>query len=276
MAKGRMLQNRVSKSQKLASLSNDTVRLLYTWMLSHLDINGSFYADPVMVNNLVFTRLGHSIKTISAALDELVEKGLIIRFQDEGESYLNYPDFQEKQPKLYPEREGEPDIPKITPESLLNNSGVTRTQIKLKQSKVKERLFDESEKVELFKKFYEAYPRKVNKKEAFFRWKNANLPSLEIILSAIERQKKSEQWQRDYGKYIPYPSTWLNQERWNDEIDTKIIPAPSRPVQDQTNKCGNCGKGVRPGEVYCPECLLLRDSPMNTNVKELLNHIGKT
>lgn len=212
MAKGRMLQNRVSKSQKLASLSNDTVRLLYTWMLSHLDINGSFYADPVMVNNLVFTRLGHSIKTISAALDELVEKGLIIRFQDEGESYLNYPDFQEKQPKLYPEREGEPDIPKITPESLLNNSGVTRTQIKLKQSKVKERLFDESEKVELFKKFYEAYPRKVNKKEAFFRWKNANLPSLEIILSAIERQKKSEQWQRDYGKYIPYPSTWLNQE----------------------------------------------------------------
>ena len=33
MAKGRMLQNRISKSNKIASLSSDTVRLLYTCLL---------------------------------------------------------------------------------------------------------------------------------------------------------------------------------------------------------------------------------------------------
>jgi hypothetical protein len=99
MAKGRMLQNRISKSQKLAALSSDTARLLYTWMLSHLDCNGNFYADPVMVNNLVFTRLGHSVKIVSAILDELEAAGLIVRYKCGDETYLNYPDFFDKHPK---------------------------------------------------------------------------------------------------------------------------------------------------------------------------------
>ena len=30
--------------------------------------------------------------------------------------------------------------------------------------------------------------------------------------------KQTEQWKKDNGKFIPYPATWLNQERWTDEI----------------------------------------------------------
>lgn len=223
MAKGRMLQNRISKSQKMASLSNDTVRLLYTWMLSHLDINGNFYADPIMVNNLVFTRLGHSTRTIGLAIDELVEKGLVVRYQINGEVYLNYPDFQEKQPRLYPAREGNPDIPNMTHESLMTNSCVTHTQIKIKESKVKEC------SKHGFEEFWEAYPRKIGKKEARERWDKANFPSLEFVLKAIERQKQSMQWKADNGKYIPYPSSWLNKERWNDELPTDE-PSKAKPV----------------------------------------------
>jgi hypothetical protein len=136
MAKGRMLQNRISKSNKLASLSSDTVRLLYTWMLSHLDVNGNFYADPVMVNNLVFTRLGHSVDKVSKALDELEQVGLIIRYEVDGEQYLNYPDFFEKQPKINPDREGTPEIPCVTQEQLKSKSGVAQPQIKLNKDKI--------------------------------------------------------------------------------------------------------------------------------------------
>lgn len=221
MAKGRMLQNRISKSNKIASLSSDTVRLLYTWMLSHLDVNGNFYADPVMVNNLIFTRLGHSTKVVSLALDELVEKGLIVRYQVDGEVYLNYPDFLDKQPKLNPDREGTPDIPNITPESLITNSGVNqelllreKTQYKIREDKIRE----DNSQSHSFEIFWKAYPRKVNKKEALSSWKKARLPAIDFILSAIDRHKKSDQWIHDNGKYIPHPSTWLNQERWNDEI----------------------------------------------------------
>jgi hypothetical protein len=211
MAKGRMLQNRISKSQKMACLSSDTVRLLYTWMLSHLDINGNFYADPVMVNNLVFTRLGHSIKVVSSALDELADKGLILRYQVNGEIYLNYPDFKEKQPSLHPAREGIPDIPNVSVESLINNSCVTHTQYKVKESKVKEVVNDG------FDIFWAAYPRKVNKREAREKWNRATLPDMDVILTAIEVQKQSDQWKKD-EKYIPHPSTWINKCRWEDEI----------------------------------------------------------
>ena len=44
---------------------------------------------------------------------------------------------------------------------------------------------------------------------------------IDIMLKAIEVQKKSEQWQRDNGQYIPHPSTWLNQRRWEDEMEVK-------------------------------------------------------
>jgi hypothetical protein len=213
MAKGRMLQNRISKSNKIASLSSDTVRLLYTWLLSHLDVNGNFYADPTMVNNLVFTRLGHSIKTVSSALDELADKELIVRYQIDGEVYLNYPDFLEKQPRLNPDREGTPDIPNITPSSLLSNSGVTPTQYKIREDKISK---DKPMK-EGFEDFWKAYPKKVNKKEATSSYNKIKV-SLDTLLKAIEKQKKSDQWLKDGGQFIPYPSTWLNQERWNDEL----------------------------------------------------------
>lgn len=211
-----MLQNRISKSNKIASLSSDTVRLLYTWLLSHLDINGNFYADPVMVNNLVFTRLGHSVKTISSALDELANIGLVIRYQINGETYLNYPDFFEKQPKLLPYREGVSDIPILTQESLMSNSCVTSHNIiesNIIQSNITKHKFSEPG----FDEFWKAYPRKVNKKEAQSVWSKAVIPSLDIILTAVEKQKQSDQWLKDDGKFIPYPSSWLNKERWNDE-----------------------------------------------------------
>jgi len=136
MARGRMLQNRISKSKKMAALSSDTARLLYTWMLSHLDVNGNFYADPVMVNNLVFTRLGHSVEIIDAALCELESSELIRIFKHNGERYLNYPDFNEKQPKINREREGKPDIPEFTQELLKSYSRPNQTQTKLREVKL--------------------------------------------------------------------------------------------------------------------------------------------
>lgn len=72
-----------------------------------------------------------------------------------------------------------------------------------------------------FDKFWQAYPKKVSKKEAQKSWKKIN-PSLKLfekILKALEMVKQTEQWKKDNGKYVPYPATWLNQERWTDEIN---------------------------------------------------------
>jgi len=70
-----------------------------------------------------------------------------------------------------------------------------------------------------FEKFWEVYPKHVGKGAAFKAWKRIH-PSKtlqDIVLSAIGRQKKSAQWLNENGRYIPNPSTWLSQSRWDDD-----------------------------------------------------------
>lgn len=71
-----------------------------------------------------------------------------------------------------------------------------------------------------FEEFWKQYPRKVGKGDARKKWMRIE-PNDELfhrILSAVEAAKKSEQWQRDNGQFIPHPATWLNQGRWDDEL----------------------------------------------------------
>ena len=42
--------------------------------------------------------------------------------------------------------------------------------------------------------------------------------AFEIIESVKHQALSLEDWQKDNGKFIPYPATWLRAERWNDEI----------------------------------------------------------
>lgn len=73
---------------------------------------------------------------------------------------------------------------------------------------------------EQFKVFYEKYPRKV-KKQDVKKWFKNNKPSNELfssMLHRLEQFRASKDWQKDGGQYIPYPTTWLNQKRWEDEI----------------------------------------------------------
>lgn len=69
-----------------------------------------------------------------------------------------------------------------------------------------------------FDMFWSAYPKKVGKKSAKKAFDKVQVP-VEALVTAIKRQKCSAQWSKDGGQFIPNPSTWLNQERWEDELD---------------------------------------------------------
>lgn len=74
---------------------------------------------------------------------------------------------------------------------------------------------------EQFEKFYKMYPKKV-KKQNVKKWFEKNKPSNELfssMLSSLEQFRASAEWQKDGGQYIPYPSSWLNQKRWEDEFE---------------------------------------------------------
>ena len=78
-----------------------------------------------------------------------------------------------------------------------------------------------------FDQFWAAYPRKASKaaaRKAFEKLKVTD-EKLMVLLDALARQRRSDQWTRENGRYIPYASTWLNGARWED-----AEPEISRPM----------------------------------------------
>jgi hypothetical protein len=73
-----------------------------------------------------------------------------------------------------------------------------------------------------FLSFWKAYPNRKGKDAAWKSWKKCNgrRPDIFRLLEIIETQKKSEQWKKDNGQFIPHPATWLNQGRWADETES--------------------------------------------------------
>ena len=71
-----------------------------------------------------------------------------------------------------------------------------------------------------FEEFWQAYPRKVKKKQAADLWKRKKLDRIAdpIITDVVARSKRDPQWQ-EATKLIPHPTSYLNAERWTDEWD---------------------------------------------------------
>ena len=81
---------------------------------------------------------------------------------------------------------------------------------------------------DVFEWWWSSLPKKVGKKACVEWWKK-HRPADEqakMMAAAIERQKKSRRW-RD--GYVPDPLTWLNGERWNDELEPADGATKPRP-----------------------------------------------
>jgi hypothetical protein len=80
-----------------------------------------------------------------------------------------------------------------------------------------------------FDVFWEEYPRKVSKAEAWKAWKKIKPAEVPKILAGLRVWKQTEQWNRDGGRFVPYPSTFLNKRRWDIE-DEQPEQADSREM----------------------------------------------
>lgn len=70
-----------------------------------------------------------------------------------------------------------------------------------------------------FEKFWTAYPRKEKKAEAVkvFAKIAPDQELLDRMISDVQARARTEDWTKDGGKFIPHPTTYLNQRRWEDE-----------------------------------------------------------
>ena len=89
---------------------------------------------------------------------------------------------------------------------------------------------------ELFDLFWEEYPRKESKpaaKKAFDKI-GPDRELVEKMIESIRRWKLTSQWKENGGQFIPYPASWLNQQKWNDEPPVQVQTAQRNvlPAQD--------------------------------------------
>ena len=84
-----------------------------------------------------------------------------------------------------------------------------------------------------FSAFWAAYPRKRARADALRAWK-ALSPSKALqgrMLSALEGQKAGADWQREGGRFVPYPGAWLRGRRWEDEPEAAATAPSAAPVE---------------------------------------------
>lgn len=80
-----------------------------------------------------------------------------------------------------------------------------------------------------FEKFWSLYPRKENKKGSLQIWnkRGLELKAEEIELHLMKRLEN--EWATKDKKYVPMPTTFLNGERWKDDLT--IEPQRQQPVK---------------------------------------------
>lgn len=76
----------------------------------------------------------------------------------------------------------------------------------------------QAEEAKDFNTFWELYPKhcgKIEARKAFL--KHVRHEDMGELLKGLDKYKRTKQWSE--SKYIPYPSTFLNQERWKDGVE---------------------------------------------------------
>lgn len=72
--------------------------------------------------------------------------------------------------------------------------------------------------------FWYRYPRRVSKIEAQRAWSRLSAADRTAVLERLPAQVAHWQLSGTERRFIPHPATWLNQRRWEDELDDLDSP----------------------------------------------------
>ncbi|MGI6014333.1 MAG: hypothetical protein ACOX7K_08685 [Oscillospiraceae bacterium] len=215
----RIIKESIRTSKSVNTMTDFQFRL-WTYLITYVDDYGRGIADPEILKGFVFPRRkGVTETTIAKALTDLANIGSILLYEVDGESYLCFPNWSEHQ--AIRNKKSKFPAPDCNLQTIERNCKQLNANVPVIQSNPN----PESESIsksesnarDAFAVFWEAYPKKVGKKDAEKAFRKAEMP-LDILLTAIEAQKNGEQWQKENGRFIPNPATWLNQGRWDDEV----------------------------------------------------------
>lgn len=95
-------------------------------------------------------------------------------------------------------------------------------EIKIKSGK--------AEYSEDFELFWNAYPRKVGKGNAWNSWRKAGVKFADCA-GTLAKWVDCYDWKKDAGQFVPHPATWINGRRWEDGPPPANVPQPKNGPQ---------------------------------------------
>jgi hypothetical protein len=217
-------------------------RLLFVGMLCAADCEGRLEDRPKKIRAEI---LPYDDVDGEVMLGQLHAAGLIVRYEVDGRKLIQIPKFKDHQnphpreqastlppPANMPGREkvmpsrgkARPGREKVMPgpsafsvSSAFSEPSALPPPEDIGRASARPR--SRTESAEGFKAFWKLFPLKVKKIRAEKLWNKLapDVGLVDIILAAVKRQKLSTDWTKDGGKYVPHPTNWLEDRRWEDE-----------------------------------------------------------
>lgn len=231
-----MISKSLSTSRKFAALFTEAGELaefsqtLFMLLVTHSDDYGRLPGDVFTVKHLVFPTSPRSLEEFTQALEALNRVKLVKSYHSKGSDCIQIEQFDDHQMGLHKRvnsRLPEPEFPEVPgisgnfqelpPE--LNRTEQNRTE----QNRTKYIVRETRTEEEFFQIFRDAYPaqRRVGGQKARLAFRYAtqgrNGQHFDTMMKALEQHKRSQQWKN--AKYIPMMTTWLNQERWTQQLE---------------------------------------------------------
>ena len=88
-----------------------------------------------------------------------------------------------------------------------------------------------------FEDFYQLYPRKVSRHTAKKSFNKLSKRDKMLAHDGLINYIKFWKYNKTEKQFIPHPSTWINQKRWEDELDLpKTIKQESKDIKQEIIK----------------------------------------
>lgn len=217
MAKERLLRN-WTDSEAMDSLSPQA-EVFFTRLIMVADDHGSYHANPKLLKAGLFPLKAYSDVKVSEWLDECITAGLIYKYEVGGKTYIRIDNFGQRlrnMRNLFPA-----PIEKNSPQ-VAASRGESAPEVEEETEEEKE---DESEienEVEAataevwprFDDWWDLYDKKTGRPKCEKLWKKIPHPARADIMAHTEQYVKAT----PDKQYRKNPTTYLNNESWNDEI----------------------------------------------------------
>lgn len=194
---------------------------------------GRYYGDTVALYSAAFPIQTKEMTraVFVKALNELAAVDCIRFYESEGRHYVYVPSWDKHQKRRAKESRF-PDPPEPTTDGLPTSANIcsqTPTNVPVVVDVVVDG--DGGDRSALragrspdgFEQFWNSYPptRRRGRQEAVEAWRSLRLTPAQVrqVFTSLASWKASEDWQKDDGKYIPWPQKFLRKRRWEEIVE---------------------------------------------------------